>query len=370
MGSKVYFAERRATSGRKSLTVKLGRLFDRVGFENVLEAGELVAVKLHFGERGLTTFLNPVFVRIIVERLLKQKVKPFLTDTNTLYIEGRHNAVDHLHTAMQHGFSYATTEAPIIIADGLRGLDSKDVPLSGKHFETVKIAQGILNADSMIALSHVKGHVISGLGGAIKNLSMGCSSRAGKHMMHADMVPEVIEEKCRGDANCVHHCPAHCITMVNKKALIDREQCIGCGECVAACPHEAIKVDWSKDGDLLQERMAEFALGAVQDKREKCCFINFLMDITPHCDCHDWSDSLFVPDIGILASFDPVAIDQASVDLINGQHGLANSKLSGSYAPGEDKFANLFPGCDYTRQLTHAENLGIGSREYELIKVG
>lgn len=370
MKSKVYFSERRSTSGRKSLAVKLGKLFDRLGYKDVMEKGELVAVKLHFGERGLTTFLNPVFVRVVVERLLKKGLKPFLTDTNTLYIESRHNAVDHLQTAVRHGFGFATTEAPIIIADGLRGLDSKDVSLSGKHFETVKIAQAILDADSMVVLSHVKGHVISGFGGALKNLSMGCSSRAGKHMMHADMVPEVQEDKCRGDAVCVHHCPAHCITMVNKKAVIDKELCIGCGECVAACPHEAIKVDWTEDGNLMQERMAEFALGAVQDKRDKCFFINFLMDITPHCDCHDWSDSPFVPDIGILASCDPVAIDQASVDMINDQHGLANSKLSGSYLQGEDKFANLFPGCDYTRQLAHAENMKLGSREYELIKVG
>ncbi len=369
MKSKVYFAERRATSPRKSLPVKLERIFDKGGFNATISQDDLVAVKLHFGERGLTTFLSPVFVRRIVDKIKDLGGKPFLTDTNTLYIEMRHNAVDHLETAILHGFTYATVGAPLLIADGLRGHGSRDVEVPGKHFDTVKIAQGIIDADSMVVLSHVKGHILTGMGGAIKNLSMGCSSRAGKHMMHASVKPEVVPEKCTGDAHCIRHCPAHCITLEEGIAVIDQDSCIGCGECVVACPHEAIKIDWSSDTQGVQEKMAEFALGAVKDKPGKCCYINFVMDVTPHCDCHGWSDSFIVPDVGILASTDPVAVDQASVDLINQQAGLVNSKLKDNFLPGEDKFCGVYPNRDYSIQLKHAESIGLGSRAYDLIEV-
>ncbi len=369
MASKVFFLERRATSPRKSLQVRLEKLFDRAGFNEIIKKGDLAAVKLHFGERGLTTYIHPVFVRTIVDKLIHLGAKPFLTDTNTLYIEARHNAVEHLQTAILHGFTYATAGAPVIIADGLRGHSSRDVAVPGRHFRTVKIAQGILDADSMVVLSHVKGHIVTGMGGAIKNLSMGCSSRAGKHMMHACIKPEVIAEKCQGDAHCQKHCPSQCITIENNVAFIDEKLCIGCGECIAACPYDSIKIDWDNDGELLQEKMAEFALGAIQDKKDKCCFLNFLMDITPHCDCHSWSDSFIVPDIGILASTDPVAIDQASVDLINRQQGNVDSKLKGNYSPGEDKFVGVYPNCNYSVQLRYSEELGLGSRSYELIEL-
>lgn len=369
MPSKVFFVERKARSSRESLTARLGRLFNKASLREVVCKDDLVAVKLHFGERGLTSFIHPVFVRVVVEKLKALGVKPFLTDTNTLYREARHNAVDHVETALLHGFSYATAGAPVIIADGLRGHGSTDVPVQGKHFQHVKIADGILDADSMIVLTHVKGHIVTALGGAIKNLSMGCSSRAGKHMMHAAIKPQVITKKCHGDKHCMRHCPVQCIQIVEKSARINAEECIGCGECIVACPHDAVKFDWSKDAVLLQEKMAEFALGAVQGKENRCAYINFLLDITPHCDCHSWSDSFIVPDVGILASFDPVAIDQASIDLINAQTGLAGSLLKKNFSPGEDKFTGVFGEVDYTAQLRHAAQIGLGSRDYELIKV-
>lgn len=370
MSSKVFFVERRARSTRESLVKRLGRLFNKASLQEAFHKDDLVAVKLHFGERGLTSFLNPVFVRVIVDQLKALRGRPFLTDTNTLYREARHNAVEHVETAVLHGFSYATVGAPVIIADGLRGHGSRDITVPGKHFSEVKIADGILDADSMIVLSHVKGHIVTSLGGAVKNLSMGCSSRAGKHMMHAALKPQVNIEKCSGDGHCLKHCPVGCIQLHDGVAVINEEQCIGCGECFVACPAEAVKINWGDDGVLLQERMAEFALGAVQGKEGKCAYINFLLDITPHCDCHSWSDSYIVPDIGILASFDPVAIDQASVDLINGQPGLSGSGLKKNFAPGEDKFIGAFGEVDYTAQLRHAEQIGLGSREYELIRIG
>ena len=369
MPSKVFFIERRATSPRESLIARLGMLFNQAALGDAVCQDDLVAVKLHFGERGLTSFIHPVFVRVIVDELKALGVKPFLTDTNTLYLNARHNAVEHVETALLHGFSYATAGAPVIIADGLRGHGSRDVPVPGKHFQQVKVAAGIIDADSMIVLSHVKGHIITALGGAIKNLSMGCSSRAGKHMMHAAIKPHIDKEKCTGDKHCLHHCPAACIHIIDHKALIDEKECIGCGECVVACPHSAVKVDWISDAVLLQEKMAEFAFGAVQGKDGRCAYINFLLNITPHCDCHGWSDSFIVPDIGILASFDPVAIDQASIDLINAQTGLAGSELKKNFNPGEDKFTGVFGDVDYTAQLRHAAWIGLGSRDYELLKI-
>ncbi len=369
MASKVFFTGRRATKGREKLPRRLEKLFDKAGFGEFICERDLVAVKLHFGERGLTTYLHPVFVRVIVDKLRALGARPFLTDTNTLYIEARHNAVDHMETALLHGFTYATVGAPIHISDGLRGHSSCDVEITGKHFNTVKIASGIREADSMVVLSHFKGHNLTGIGGAIKNLSMGCSSRAGKHMMHAGIRPEVEEEKCIGCGLCITHCPADCITLQDKIAVIDKETCIGCGECVVACPEEAIRIDWSKDTEAVQEKMAEFALGAVKDKKGRSCYINFVLDVTPHCDCHSWSDSVIVPDVGILSSDDPVAIDQASVDLINKQVGLVDSKLKSNYAEGEDKFLGVYPHRDYNVQLRHGEAIGLGSREYELIEI-
>ena len=347
----------------------MAQLFDKSYFHDIIQEKDLTAVKLHFGERGLTTYLNPVFARVVVDKLKSIGAVPFLTDTNTLYVHGRHNAAVHVETALQHGFGYAATGAPVIIADGLKGHSSKDVSVNGDYFDFVKIAEAILDAESMVVLSHVKMHVVTGLGGAIKNLSMGCSSRAGKYMMHADVNPEIKGELCRACGLCLGHCPEGAISLQGNKASIDRDKCIGCGECIVACSHEAVEIDWTDDSRGLQEKMAEFALGAVAEKEGKCCYINFVLDVTPHCDCHTWSDSVIVPDVGILASFDPVAVDQASVDLINEQPGIGTSKLEKNLSPGEDKFRGVLPECDYTAQLRHAEKIGLGQRKYELVRV-
>lgn len=370
MASQVYFMDMRAGSHKESLPRKVRRIFDQAAFPRLLGKEELVAIKIHFGESGNLGFIHPVLVRQVVDKVKENGGKPYLVDTNTLYVGSRANSVDHLETALKNGFSYATVGAPLIIADGLLGKNFVEVEINKKHFHKVKIGSDIFNAPSMIVMSHVKGHIATGFGGAIKNLGMGCSNRGGKQMMHSVVKPEVNGEKCTGCGVCLKWCPVEAITQKNKrgKAEIDRGLCIGCGECTAACQYEAIKIRWQSETDQLQERMVEFALGAVQNKKKKTGYINFLINVTPDCDCHPWSDAPVIPDVGILASSDPVALDQASLDLINRQTGLVGTKLITNYAPGQDKFSGIRDTIDHNVQLRYAEEIGLGVRSYELIE--
>lgn len=368
--ARVYYAARRASSHHEGLVKKVGLLFDRAGVARMINPGDLVAVKLHFGERGSTAFINPVFVREIVARVKKAGGKPFLCDSNTLYTGGRSNAVDHLETALQHGFSYATVGAPVMIMDGLRGRSFHDVAIEGKHFRTVQIGAAVVEADLLITLSHVKGHMMTGFGGAIKNLSMGCSSRAGKQRMHSTIKPVIKRDRCRRCGSCLRWCAAGAITLDDEAARIDPEKCTGCGECIISCADDAVKVQWGTALPEMGERMVEYACGAMAGKKDAAVFFNFLLDITPDCDCNSWSDLPVVPDIGIVATVDPVAADQAAVDLINAQAGIAGSALNAALEPGGDKFCALHPETDYRIQLAYAEEMGLGSRSYELVRVG
>lgn len=369
MPSKVYFTDMRANSRHESLPRKVSKLFKAAGFAGLFEKEQLVAVKLHFGEQGGTAFINPVLVRQVVDRVKESGGKPFLTDTNTLYVGSRANSVDHLQTAIENGFSYATVNAPIIIADGLFGKNFVDVEIEGTHFPSVKIGSDIANADAMIVMSHTKGHIITGFGGTIKNLGMGCGNRGGKQMMHSSLKPKVAAEGCKVCTTCLKWCPADAILITEKTAEIDHETCIGCGECTVVCPTKAIKIQWKSETVDVQERMAEYAWGAVKEKAGKVGFFNFVMNVTPDCDCNSWSDAYIVNDVGILASTDPVAIDQAAIDLINAQAGLSDTRLEANFAPGEDKFKGVYPNTDHEAQLRHAEKLGMGSRAYELVRL-
>lgn len=368
---KVYYASSRAESHRESLLKKVGQLFDEAGVAEMIQPGALVAIKLHFGERGTTAFLNPVLVRQIVKRVREAGGKPFLCDSNTLYTGGRANAVDHLETALQHGFSYATVEAPVIIMDGLRGRGCHEVAIRGNHFKSVQIGAAVVEADLLIVLSHVKGHAMTGFGGAIKNLSMGCSNRAGKQRMHSAVKPVIKAERCRRCGTCVNWCAAEAIVFSGGEAArIDPEKCTGCGECIISCQHKAVQVQWDTALPELGERMVEFACGVMVSKKDSVICFNFVLDVVPDCDCNSWSDLPVVPDSGIVVSTDPVAADQAAIDLINGQAGIAGSALPGAFAPGEDKFCALHPETDYRLQLAYAEEMGLGSRRYELVTVG
>lgn len=365
MASSVFFANMRCEKG-SSLLDKVDRLFMRARFDQLIAPDDLVAIKIHFGEKGNTEFIRPQFARRIVDRIKHYRGRPFLTDANTLYVGSRANAVDHLVTAVENGFDYAVVGAPVIIADGLLGKDYVTVAINKKRFAEVRISSALYHADAMIALSHFKGHEAVGFGGALKNIGMGGGSRSGKQQMHSDVLPEVRKERCEACAKCRRWCPAGAIT-IEETAVINYDVCIGCGECTVTCPNKAIRIQWKTEPHIIQEKIAEYALGVVQDKKGKVGFINFVMGVTPDCDCCAWSDAPLISDIGILASLDPVALDQACLDLVTGQAGLPNTRLP-EPAAGQNKFQTIH-GIDGTVQLAHGEAIGLGQREYELIEI-
>ncbi len=368
MASKVWFASLRARSPEESTEAKVRKLFDAADFSSCISMRDKTAVKLHFGEQGNDSFISPIYVRQIVEKIKEVGALPFVTDTNTLYLGSRSNAVDHITTAIHHGFDYAVVGAPVIIADGLGGKNVARVPIHKKYFDTVAIAGDIVAADSMIVMTHFKGHEVAGFGGAIKNLAMGCAAPEGKRDQH-QAKPFVHSETCIGCGKCVKVCPESAIRLVKKKSTLNRNLCIGCFECMTVCPSRSIDIDWETEIPLFTERLVEYAYGVIQGKEKKIGYISFLTRITPDCDCVPWSDASIVPDIGILASKDPVAIDAAACDLVNQQQGYAESLLSTHHHPGEDKFSGMRPNTDGPRQLRYAEELGMGTRDYELIRL-
>jgi uncharacterized Fe-S center protein len=366
--SKVYFAGIRARSPADSKQNKINRLFDAAGFSELINKGDLVAIKLHFGERGNDSYVNPIFVKPIVQKARALHARPFLTDTNTLYGGSRANAVDHLQTAEEHGFSQAVAGAPVIIADGLGGDDFREVSIDGKHFSRVKIAGEIASADSMIVVSHFKAHLPAGFGGAIKNLGMGCAPALGKAEQHSAR-PIFNADICIGCGACAEHCPKGAITVEKRIEAVNWQLCTGCGKCLRLCPVHALDFDWFVQVPPFMERMTEYALGALAGKDGHVGFFNFLLNITPDCDCVPWSDAPLVPDIGILASKDPVAIDQASCDLVNHQAGFVNSALQKNHEPGKDKFLGVWENTIGQIQLDYGDKIGLGCKDYKLIEI-
>ncbi len=369
MTSKVFFTDLKIRKDFENTLSKIRRLFDAAGFDSVVEENDLTAIKLHFGERGNEGFISPVHLRQIVDKAKNCGANPFLTDTNTLYSGSRRNAVDHLTTATEHGYGYEVTRAPLVIADGLDGSCFHDVAINGNHFDKVKIAASIIDASGMIVMSHFKGHELAGFGGAIKNLAMGCAAVPGKMEQHAGLHPEIDPDACTACGQCIETCFYDALEISESVASVKHNKCIGCGECMLVCPVEAIGFNQERDAETFVEMMAEYALGAVTGKQEKVGYMNFLVNITPECDCVPWSDTPLVPDIGILASTDPVAIDAASLYLVNQQHGIAHSKLHSNFEIGEDKFKGVWENTSGNHQLEYGEQIGLGSRDYELIKI-
>lgn len=368
MTSKVHFIDMRATI-KENFMAKIGRLMETAGLATVIENRDLTAVKIHFGEMGNAAFIRPVYLRKVVEMIKQAGGIPFLTDANTLYAGTRSDAPHHLTTAIANGFAYAVVQAPLIIADGLRGKGATAVAINQKRFESVYIGTDIVEADALVSVAHFKGHELSGFGGTIKNVGMGCASRKGKLAQHSTLSPAIAAEQCIGCGECLAHCSQHAISMQSEKAAIDPDACIGCGECILICPNEAVDVQWNQSIPVFLENMVEYTLGVLKGKPNKAFFINFITDVSPACDCYPANDAPIVKNIGVVASTDPVAIDQASVDLVNAEPALAGARLSTNTAPGEDKFKGLYPQVDWEIQLDYAEKLGLGGRAYDLVRL-
>jgi len=342
---------------------------DSAGIEDTITPRSLVALKLHFGEKGNTAFVRPLFLRKIAERVKELGAFPFLTDTNTLYAGARGNSVSHIHTAIENGFAFSVVGAPIIIADGMRGASISSVQIDQEIIKTAHLGKEVVESDVLISIAHFKGHELSGFGGTIKNLGMGCAARKGKMEQHSGLAPKIKRNKCTGCGECIQHCAQGAISLHEKKAKIDLQRCVGCGECILICPNGLINIQWNADMELFQRKMAEYCLAVLKGKKGKALFLNFLTNISPACDCYGHSDAAIVQDIGILASKDPVAIDQASVDLVNRMPASGGSCIKKSRMPGEDKFRDIYPGIDWHIQLEHTEKIGLGTREYTLVTV-
>ncbi len=354
------------TAKKESLVTRAGRLLGRAGLSSAISDGDLVALKVHFGEEGNTGFVHPIYLREIARLVREAGGKPFLTDSNTLYRGKRANAVDHIACAVGNGFSFATVEAPLIIADGIDGRDAVDVALEGwQHFDSVRIGAAAAHADAMVVVTHVKGHEATGMGGALKNVGMGLGCRSAKQRMHSDLKPQVTAEKCTGCGRCVTWCPVDAVAILpDRVAHIDYELCYGCGECVASCPYGAIGIQWKTEPRAIQEKIVEHAAGALSGKDGKVVYVSFVMNVSPDCDCWHFSDASVVSDIGILASTDIVAIDQAALDLVTQANGLPGSRGDGMGA-GVDKFVEI-TGVDPALGLSYAERHGLGTRAYEM----
>lgn len=357
--AEVFFANTRCRPHRGMLH-KFAELITKVGVDEIVEKRDLVAIKVHFGEEGCTAFVPVMYPRRLAMEIRKAKGRPFVTDAGTLYVGGRSNAYSHLLTAASHGFTLETLRAPVIIADGLTGHDFEEIEVNGEQLQSVKISSAAIHADALFAISHLTGHELTGFGSALKNIGMGLGSRGGKQQMHSDIKPEVLAGKCTACARCIRWCPADAITIAGKGeekvAEIDKAKCMGCGECTVMCFEGAIAVRFATDLGVVQRKIVDYASGALRGKESKTAFFNFLMRITPACDCWDFSDAPIVDDIGILAARDIVAIEQASMDLVNDR-------------AGRDVFGELYAAANWPAQIEYAEKMGLGSRDYQLVSL-
>ncbi len=356
MSSQVYFIATPdgADVGRQAVAMK--NIYKASGVADIIQKDDFVAIKIHVGEKHNTTHVKPELIREIVTKVKGKGGLPFLAETATLYKGERENAIKHLLHAYKHGFSIEKVGAPFIMVDGLAGNTEHEVQINAEMHDSVKVAREVLVADALIVVSHSTGHPGSGLGGCIKNLGMGLASRMGKMRQHSGIMPEVKPNTCTFCKKCIQWCPVEAIIEREDKAFIIREKCIGCGECLAVCRFGAVSFNWEIESAHLQKSMAEHAYGVIKNKSGKCFYFNVLIDMTEGCDCYSTSQKKCIPDIGILASNDPVAIDMATLDLTE----KFNQKSLASIA---------FPQVDPLIQLYHAEKLGMGSLSYELVEI-
>lgn len=370
--TKVYFTNLRTTPS-SNLLDKMERLVKRAGITNIDFKNQFVAIKIHFGEPGNLAYIRPNYAARMATLLRSLGAKPFLTDCNTLYSGRRSNAVDHLESAMENGFNPISAKCEVIIADGLKGTDYREIEINGEYCKAPKIGAAIVDADIVLTMNHFKGHEQTGFGGALKNLGMGCASVGGKLELHSASQPIVDRENCKSCNICVKHCAHDAIHLDGSKiATIDYEKCVGCGQCVALCQYDAAVMGDGDTSERLNYKIAEYSKAVLLDKPN--FHISFIMNVSPECDCWNHNDAAIVPDLGIAASFDPVALDKACADIvINAPILETGNRLSDSphhdHLEGCDKFHIMHPETNWQAGLEHAEKIGLGTQEYELITV-
>jgi len=357
MSSKVYFIKASVKDGEKTISQKARKLFKAGEFKNCFAESDFTAVKVHVGEGANTTYVKAPYIKGLIDELLELKTKPFVTDTSTLYVGRRHNAIDHTILAAEHGFSLDGLGIPFISPDGLFGTAQTSVLINGKLNKEVFVAHDIVRCQSILAVAHFTGHPAACAAGTIKTLGMGCASRKAKMKQHAALTL-TIGDDCTHCGECAKNCPADAITLNDLKAHIDQDKCIGCAECLTVCRFGAVKCNWGRECEILQKNIVEHAMGVLKGKRNKAVFFNFILSVTKDCDCFSTPNMRkIVDDIGIVASTDPVAVDKATLDLVENKTGkklaqlLNNEELNPVY------------------QFEHAEHIGLGSTDYETIEV-
>ncbi|HIZ77082.1 MAG TPA: DUF362 domain-containing protein [Firmicutes bacterium] len=373
--SKVYFTDFRTIAFGDGLPTKLKKLIKAAGIEQIDMDGKFVAIKLHFGELGNISYLRPNYAKAVADVVKELGGKPFLTDCNTLYPGSRKNALEHLECAWENGFTPLSVGCPILIGDGLKGTDDIEVPvIGGEYVEKAKIGRAIMDADVFISLTHFKGHEMTGFGGAIKNIGMGCGSRAGKKEQHSDGKPHIETDLCRGCRKCQKECANGGLIFdkETKKMSVDESNCVGCGRCLGACNYDAILFENNAAVAELNYRMAEYTKAVVDGRPQ--FHISLVVDVSPNCDCHGENDAPILPNLGMFASFDPLALDQACVDACLAASPLPNCQLADNMAKDDfvdhhDHFTNSRPESEWRSCLEHAEKIGLGSREYELVTI-
>jgi uncharacterized Fe-S center protein len=371
VASKVYFTNLRTTPS-SNLPTKMERLVRRAGIETIDFKNQFVAIKIHFGEPGNLAFIRPNYAARITSLLRQLGAKPFLTDSNTLYSGNRSNAVDHIQSAMENGFNPISAKCHVIIADGLKGTNYREIPIDGEYCKSPKIGMAIADADIVLSMNHFKGHEQSGFGGALKNPGMGSASVGGKLELHSTSKPVINRESCVGCNVCGKNCAHDAIHLGNDRiANIDYSKCVGCGQCIALCQYEAAVMGDGETSERLNCKIAEYAKAVLLNKPH--FHLNFIMNVSPECDCWNHNDAAIIPDLGIAASFDPVALDQACADMVMKAPILSGSKLAEKYphehAEGKDKFRMVHPNTNWEAGLEHAEKIGLGRRQYELLQM-
>ncbi len=368
--STVYFTDFHATF-EENLLQKLARLVRAAGIETIDFQNRFAAIKLHFGEPGNLAYLRPNYAKVLADVVKSCGGRPFLTDCNTLYVGRRKNALDHLDAAYENGFNPFATGCQVIVGDGLKGTDETLVPIDGEYVKEAKIGRAVMDADILITLNHFKVHECTGIGGALKNIGMGCGSRAGKMEMHSSGKPYVEQETCISCGACRKNCAHSAISFVERKAKIDHGKCVGCGRCIGVCPVDAVQAAQDEAFDIVNKKISEYTLAVVKDKPH--FHVSLVVDVSPYCDCHAENDVPIVPDVGMFASFDPVALDVACADAVNRQTPCEDGALSHALSRGADAgdyFAAIHPATNWRSGIDHAVKLGLGSSEYELIDIG